>query len=467
MKRYKNELLLLVLLLLGKIGFTQAKVEFPTIGKLMPDFELNDVDFYPQKTLTNKDFKNKWYILDFWTMGCVPCIESFPKVNAMVKEFRDKVEIIQVGVGDHQLKNYYEAFRLKQNLNIPMAFDLKHASNWQVRSYPLIFIVDDKGILRVVTNELNREKLTLLINGKNTFSQKKSYKEYLPSTASKLFFLNGNGGNDTSFLFRSVIAKTTSDYTHNGVTNLNNLNDPGLEVNRQFFDNVIKKKGLYQLSKVSLMALYNIAYFGQDRIGIWDSLYRNYNWFSSYDRQTKQWWPYLELKDSSDFKTNSFSDQGFYTYSLKMPPEKSTKESVMRSMRLDLLKYFGYAAAVEIRRIPIWKLVVVDKNKPFENLKTKGAKPEFLFDNKSRSNLKIVNYSVNDLLASIWVQNQTTHPFFNETNIDYNIDIFIESPLDDLESLRKDLQKYGLDLVKGEKEMKVLVIRDPKPGETF
>ncbi|MEI9809770.1 MAG: hypothetical protein WDO16_18945 [Bacteroidota bacterium] len=40
--------------------------------------------------------------------------------------------------------------------------------------------------------------------------------------------------------------------------------------------------------------------------------------------------------------------------------------------------------------------------------------------------------------------------------------LLLKLNMTDINDVRKELQKQGLDLVEGEKEMKVLVIRDPK-----
>ncbi|MNY19304.1 Thiol-disulfide oxidoreductase ResA [compost metagenome] len=203
MKPYKNKLHLLAILLLSQIGFAQSKTTFPTVGKLIPDFELTDLHFYPKKKVSNKDLKGKWYILDFWIMGCKPCIANFPKVDALVKQFKNRIEIIQVGIGGNELKQYYEAIRKKQGLNIPMAFDGVLSNKWQISAYPTIFIIDDKGVLRVITHELSSEKLNALFNRDKDNFAKSLYKEHYQNDIKKLYFVNNNGANDTTFLLRT------------------------------------------------------------------------------------------------------------------------------------------------------------------------------------------------------------------------------------------------------------------------
>ncbi len=144
--------------------------EFPVIREPMPSFTLNKIIDYSTPTIDSKKSERKWYILDFWIMGCQPCIKSFPEVSAMVQQLKGKVEIFSIGIGGAELEKFYQPIRKKQQLQIPMAFDHLLASKWQVNSYPLIFIVDDKGILRAITYETSAAKLNTLMESDKIIS---------------------------------------------------------------------------------------------------------------------------------------------------------------------------------------------------------------------------------------------------------------------------------------------------------
>ncbi len=51
-------------------------------------------------------------------------------------------------------------------------------------------------------------------------------------------------------------------------------------------------------------------------------------------------------------------------------------------------------------------------------------------------------------------------PFFNKTNILAHIDIEMNADMTIWQTVIKELQKNGLDLVKGTKQMKVVVVKD-------
>ncbi len=95
---------------------------------------------------------------------------------------------------------------------------------------------------------------------------------------------------------------------------------------------------------------------------------------------------------------------------------------------------------------------------------TKGGEERF------RSNDSIFfinNYPFRGLVNNMTrrLQNMDVErPFVDETNIDpdLKVDIEIMSNLRDIENLRTQLRKYGLDIIEAEREMEVLIIKDKK-----
>jgi thiol-disulfide isomerase/thioredoxin len=65
------------------------------IGKPAPeiagDFGING------KAVKLKDLKGKVVLVDFWAVWCPPCVRSFPELNTLSKEFKDKgLEVVGV-----------------------------------------------------------------------------------------------------------------------------------------------------------------------------------------------------------------------------------------------------------------------------------------------------------------------------------------------------------------------------------
>src|SRR5450755_2346486 len=127
--------ILLMIAVLSKMSAqsgVQKKEELLKVGKPCPDFTLDHVEYYPKKSVSLKDFRGKWLILDCWTSRCMACISSFPHTNQMQKEFAGKVQFLMVGFtgvmsgnrpDDQHIHSLYKKLKEKEQLKLPMAFD--------------------------------------------------------------------------------------------------------------------------------------------------------------------------------------------------------------------------------------------------------------------------------------------------------------------------------------------------------
>lgn len=192
----------------------------------------------------------------------------------------------------------------------------------------------------------------------------------------------------------------------------------------------------------SLLDLYRYAYLGMIRWGMGDSLYHLIS-------------PKVEVEIQSLNSIDScrIFGKGCYDYSLIVPKEKATEAFVMQFMQRDLMNYFGFEATVEVREMPYWKLVVSDPKKlKYAN----DAKDSVYLDHAT---LNIFSGKPRHLLGTIDVYN-TTDPLLDSTGITQNIRIDIDGDLSNLEHVRKEIRKNGLNLVRDLLPMKVLVLRD-------
>jgi hypothetical protein len=89
-------------------------------------------------------------------------------------------------------------------------------------------------------------------------------------------------------------------------------------------------------------------------------------------------------------------------------------------------------------------------------LKSKGGDPKTsVFDG---TQYHMINTSAFDLMRALFGDRLDT--YFNKTGIDFKIDIKLEGSMTDMKEAKRELNKNGFDIVKEEKDMKVLVIRD-------
>lgn len=412
----------------------------PEIGKPMPDFTL-DVHYFKTKSVSLKDFKGKWLFLDFWFEGCGACIQSFPSVNSHYKEFKNDLTWLMVGLNSSKFKGtqtLYEKLRVKRNLEMPVAYDSVLVTKWNIHSFPHIIIIDPTGIVHSITSgrDLTRDKISQLVrNEKVSFYPKDAVEP--PKSVLKSGI---NNYKTESILFHSVLTRWAGEKQTGGF----DLNE--------YVNEKIYLLRTYDFSMIPLFGLYNQAYFGRWRwyVGqpaMYGTIYPE---------------PILELKDSSlfEYDYNIEVGKGLYNYSLKLPPEEVSRETIMKYMQQDLGRYFKYEAKVEEREMPVWLLTATSGAR--EKLRSKGGQ-SFVTPGNVAAGFTMINYPAEDLLhyVKFYVEEHDLKTqFIDKTGLVGNIDIRLDADMTNMDDVRKALQKNGLDLIRGRKKMKVLIISD-------
>src|SRR5882724_1330358 len=428
-----------------------SKLMEPEVGKPCPEFAFDKIDFYGQKRVTLNDFKGKWLVLDFWDLHCSSCISSFPVVSAEQKKFKDSIQFLMVaGQFEKDERSLYTNYRKNWHLEMPCAFDSNLFKSFNVGLLPHTIIVDPKGIVRVITAKPTASKLTELLDGKSPIfitasfdhghedKKRRKYNPFFP------FLIQGNGGVDSDFLYRSLLSNWTPGTP---------LYEQEKMVYSESENNVFHHPGRFELCGTTVSRLYSAAYLGRWGFAMDDSAFYGKLWPK----------PIFEVQDSTLLKLDVITGKNYYCYSLVIPPSKAKREYMMRIMQNDLKNYFGYDVSIQIRKMPYWKVITTGEAK--EKLRSKVNGAELVgTEIKPWSKYSYKNLPMFEFIKIIEFFSGVTNvgsPILDETGINEPIDITVEWFKNDYNSVRKALQKNGLDLVKGEKEMKVLVIQDP------
>ena len=64
-------------------------------GSPVPSYEYFDKN---GKSVRVSDFAGKWVLVDFWSSGCGPCIESIPELGAVSNEFKEKLAVVSISL---------------------------------------------------------------------------------------------------------------------------------------------------------------------------------------------------------------------------------------------------------------------------------------------------------------------------------------------------------------------------------
>ena len=175
-------LLILVSLNLQEYGNDQLEITFrlPVIANAPPSLEQDppkpeSAIRKKQRILSIEDFRGKFLYVDFWNSYCLPCRDSFPKLNKLRNEFgRYGFEVLGISV-DSDPKDALRFVR-EQNVEFPIVSDpsgLTAIVNG-VEALPTGFLISPEGaILRTLnpfqTNEVYdivRSVLVLQTTGK-------------------------------------------------------------------------------------------------------------------------------------------------------------------------------------------------------------------------------------------------------------------------------------------------------------
>jgi thiol-disulfide isomerase/thioredoxin len=134
------------------------------IGKTAPKLASADLGGKPVQL---DDFKGKVVVLDVWATWCGPCCAMIPHQREMVKQFEDKpFALVSISV-DEDLKTLKD-FLAKE----PMPWNHWYngpsgniISDLNVQSYPTIYVLDGKGIIRYkdIRGKLLSEAVKILL----------------------------------------------------------------------------------------------------------------------------------------------------------------------------------------------------------------------------------------------------------------------------------------------------------------
>lgn len=118
------------------------------VGDVMYDFTLMAADGSEIK-LSEVLKKKKLVVLNFWYTTCSWCLEEFPIMNDVYKDYKDDVEIIAVNPMEDAAT--VKSFQSQQKLSFPMAAcPAAWANTFGVAGYPTSVFIDRYGVICLV-----------------------------------------------------------------------------------------------------------------------------------------------------------------------------------------------------------------------------------------------------------------------------------------------------------------------------
>ncbi len=378
-----------------------------------------------KELITLDDYKGKFIILDFWATWCGNCLKSFPELDSLQRENPRQLEIVLVNTastGDK--KERIEAFFEKRTNPAGNKYVLttiisdtlfnkffKHAS---IPHY--VWVGDQRNIIAITdSKEASRKNILSVINGEGpSLKRKKSLSVIDPSKSN---------------IPTDKILKTEKELQGNLSKYIEGLGS---------WKGIVGKNGLYN----------KIYHINQTLLTLYKGAYVKSGVFPLNRIQ-------LPATDR-DFFISGYRENETYCYELtvNIPTEL---DSLYASMQKDLSTYFGYDGQFEKKKTDSWVITVVDSTKI---IKSHGGISDNNLHDQGIADKYINNESINSLVS--FLNSKSPQPVVDMTGIKYRIDMVLPSDLSDWETLRKSLNRYGLEIRKEPVEMEVLVISKKK-----
>lgn len=414
----------------------------------LPDFSFK---LYAQgnkvRTAHLKDFKKDLILLDFWATFCLPCIKDIPRIFELQNEFKNKIQIFLVT--ENSPEEIEKTFKILQ----------KNGQNQIVSAgEQLSFIVLDTVFMSLMNP--SKQLGTQIWIDRNKIFQAATYSEGIGSDEIKAF-LKGEEVSWVKYYVPDITYKNTADWISKRIGFTDHLlsysffskfdektDASGSFHTRLEFDSLTKKIIGINCFNLSITELYRFAYYKDQNI-------RKHFIFID----TKEFDHYYPPENQ--FAYLNWRTENLFCYALKLPSD--CQEDVFPIMQKDLDRFFGIKSGIEKRKVSCFALKRISSVN-----KIKTVHKDSLYDiieNGDSSELVLHNQPFDDLYEAIYSEyfspTRSSIPFLNETYYKGNIDIELDWGKENypIQTLRKQLQRYGLDIVEEYKSMNALVLK--------
>jgi len=415
---------------------TQKEIEPLTIGDKVPDIEIDNIINYSTSKARLSDFKGKLIIIDFWGKYCSSCITALPKIDSLQKIYQDKLQVItvtQLGTKE-EILNVLKRYKKTENLKLPIVItDNTLSSYFPYQLVSHVVWIDGKGIVKAITGTeyITSENIKDVIEGEEiNWPVKKDIFEY----DYKKPFLD---------FAQKEIVKPDFLYSSAFTGHLEGISPPQGRI-----EDTVSQTAKISFYNESLLSLSQMAL--EYRTG---AKPKNF---------------VLEVKDTTRYirdNTEYFAEwakKNTYCYSLTVPFSLTEMESeqVIKNDLMRWLNIMGINVKKEKRLVKCLTLVQITNDEklilPKSSKQNTGFKE---FDSRKH----LISSSISDLIERIDKSTSSIYKVFNETCIadDRKIDMVLKiNSFQDIPALKKELQRYGLDLISDEREMEMYVVTE-------
>jgi len=136
------------------------------VGKPLPRFSIRLMD--SDQTISNKELRGKYTLIDFWAVWCSPCVGEMPSLHAAYKKFKSpRFNILSLSFDGKE--DDVRKFRKEQwpmpwlHAFVKGGFRSKLANEFEVMGIPKPILVDPNGIIVAMEGDLRGENLEKIL----------------------------------------------------------------------------------------------------------------------------------------------------------------------------------------------------------------------------------------------------------------------------------------------------------------
>lgn len=415
---------------LFSIGQTRP-VKPLSIGDTVPDVAFTKIFQYPAGQSRLSAFNDRLLILDFWSTWCSACIRSFPKMDSLQQQFGPRLQVLLVNArstGDKEK----DAAALFERIKLPS--EQKHRLPYLVgdtvlsRFFPHKMIPHcvwiQNGVVKAITTpaEVTSANITALLNGEQV---KLKLKKDLAEFDKSLPLLQNLYGTDVLNLVHSSVLT-------------------------RWVDGLFAGSGSWTSPDGSYTRLYH---YNRPVLGL-------YEYALGFPLASRP--RVLEVSDRARYESGGapwaeWAPANVYCYELTAPSGHSPEET-RKWMLQDLNRILNLNGRLEKRKMPC--RVLVRSGKGGESFATRGGKPSLKWPAQAGDAIILCNQPLSLLVGQLNDEHGYQSFIVDETGYAGNVDLELKASADNPGLLKKELNKYGLDLIVTERELDVFVLTE-------
>ena len=121
--------------------YAETLAALPAVGSAAPEISGKLLD---GQSASLSDYLGQVVYLDFWYIGCGPCMRAMPHLDHMQKEFGPEGFTV-LGVNHHQKPEMVERYLARRELDIPQLMVDSLPEGYPVKAYPTWMVIDREG----------------------------------------------------------------------------------------------------------------------------------------------------------------------------------------------------------------------------------------------------------------------------------------------------------------------------------